>query len=501
MTIEEERIHLREENQSLRDQLAQRDERIQHLETALEQQHVLIEQMQEQIGSLTQQVKSLQERQAKDSHNSSLPPSSDRFTHHRKSLRQKSAKKAGGQEGHPGTSLPWSSTPDEIIENHVEQCEACHHDLQKVTACYVERRQVHDVPPPRPIVQEYRAQHKQCPLCQHITAARFPHEVAAPIQYGPTIGAVAVYLVQQQLLPLARAAEVMVDLLGVQMSEGTICTLLQRCASHLTDVEHQIKDALVQAEVIHQDETGLSVLGKRYWMHVTSTETLTHYHVDASRGKDALEAIGILPQFQGISIHDRWSSYFLYGCEHALCLVHLLRDLVFLAEEQHAVWAADLKDLLLEMKTATEQAREEGKHGLHPLEVVAWEAAFLRLLDEGDRVTPRATSPPGKKGRCKQSAARNLLDSLRKHQKAVCCFLEDLRVDFDNNLAERDLRMVKVQQKVSGCFRSLAGAQAFSRIRGYLSTLRKQGFPLLSALKATLCGHPVLPSFQSSLLT
>lgn len=496
MTIEEEQLHLREENKYLREQLAQRDERIQQLETALEQQHVLMQRMQEQIGSLTHQVKSLQERQAKDSHNSSLPPSSDRFTRKTKSLRKKSEKKSGGQEGHPGTSLHWSSIPDEIIEKHVAQCEACHHDLHEVAVCHVERRQVHDVPPPRRIVQEYRAEQKQCPVCQHITAAEFPKEVAAPMQYGPTIGAVAVYLVQQQLLPLARAAEVMADLLGVQMSEGTICALIQRCATNVAGVELQIKDALVKAEVLHQDETGLYVLGKRYWMHTTSTETLTHYHVDKSRGQKALEAIGILPKFQGISIHDRWSSYFLYGCEHALCLVHLLRDLVFLAEEHHALWAAELKDLLLEMKTATEQARVEGKRWLHPLEVADWEAAFLHLLDQGELVTPRATAPPGKKGRCKQSAARNLLDSLHKHQKAIFCFLEDLRVDFDNNLAERDLRMIKVQQKISGCFRSLAGAQAFSRIRGYLSTLRKQGLPLLSALQAALSGHPVLPSFQ-----
>ena len=342
MTIEEEPLHLREENKYLREQLAQREERIQQLEAGLEQQNVLTQQMQEQIESLTHQVKSLQERQGKDSHNSSLPPSSDRFTRKTKSLRKKSEKKAGGQEGHQGVSLQWSLTPDEILEQHVEQCEVCQHDLHEVPACHVERRQVHDVPPPRPIVQEYRAEQKQCPVCQ------------------------------------------------------------------------QIKEALVKAEVIHQDETGLYVLGRRYWMHNTSTATLTHYHVDKSRGQEALEAIGILPKFRGISIHDRWSSYFLYGCEHALCLVHLLRDLVFLAEEH----------------------------------------------------------------------------------KAVFCFLEDLRVDFDNNLAERDLRMIKVQQKVSGCFRSLGGARAFSRIRGYLSTLRKQGLPLLSALKATLCCYPLLPSFQ-----
>src|SRR6266849_346802 len=176
MTIEEERMHLREENTSLRDQLGQRDERIQQLETALEQQDVLMQQMQEQMGSLTQQVKSLQERQAKDSHNSSLPPSSDRFTHKTKSLRKKSEKKSGGQEGHQGASLHWSSTPDEIIEKHVEQYEACQHDLHEIAACHVERRQVHDVPPPRPIVQEYRAEQKQCPVCQQFDGRRAPDQ-------------------------------------------------------------------------------------------------------------------------------------------------------------------------------------------------------------------------------------------------------------------------------------------------------------------------------------
>jgi transposase len=473
MTPEEELIQLRQENTMLRE---------------------IIQQQQAMMEHLQKQVQALQDRLSKDSHNSHLPPSSDRFTRKTKSLRKKSEKKSGGQEGHQGTSLHWSSTPDEILLQPVEQCEACHHDLHEVAACHVERRQVHDVPAPRRLVQEYRAEQKQCPICSHITAAGFPQDVAAPMQYGPTIGAVAVYLVQQQLLPLARAAEVMADLLGVHMSEGTICTLIGRCATNLAGVEQQIKDALVQAEVLHQDETGLYVLGKRYWMHDTSTETLTHYHVDQSRGQKALEAIGILPKFQGITIHDRWGSYFLYSCEHAICQVHLLRDLVFLAEEHHALWAADLKDLLLDMKTATDQARVEGKRWLHPQEVADWEAAFLRLLDEGELVTPRATAPPGKKGRCKQTAARNLLDSLHKHQQAIFYFLEDLRVDFDNNLAERDLRMIKVQQKVSGCFRSLAGAQAFSRIRGYLSTLRKQGLPLLSALQATLRGHPLLPS-------
>jgi transposase len=494
MTIEEELKHLREENKVLREHLAQRDELIQQQQVLLWEQNALIQHHDEQMSSLSEQIKALQDRLAKDSHNSHLPPSSDRFGRKPKSLRPKSEKKSGGQPGHEGSSLPWSSTPDEVVEHHVEQCEACQHDLHAVSASHVERRQVLDVPSPRLIVREYRAEHKQCPLCQHITAAAFPKEVAAPIQYGPSIGATAVYLVHQQLLPLARACEVMGDLLGVHMSEGTVWELIKRCAGQLAPVEQQITEALQHAEVIHQDETGLHVGGLRHCMHVTCTPTLTHYHVDQSRGQAALEAIGILPHFSGISIHDGWGSYFLYDCQHAACIVHLLRDLVFLAEEQGVVWAAELKELLLEMKQATEEAREQGKPWLDPLEVVDWEARFLELLDEGDRLHPHAVAPPGGRGRCKQSAARNLLDRVRKHQNAFLCFLEDLRVDFDNNLAERDLRMIKVQQKVSGCFRSMAGAQAFSRIRGYLSTLRKQGLPLLSALQATLAGHPVLPS-------
>ena len=493
MTIEEELIYLREENKVLRDQLAQRDELIQQQQKVLAEQNALIQCHGEQMSSLSKQLKALQDRLAKDSHNSHLPPSSDRFMRKPKSLRPTSEKQSGGQPGHPGASLQWSSTPDEVISRQVERCEACQHDLQSVPACGGERRQIVDLPSPRLVVREYRAEQKQCPYCQHITIAAFPAEVQAPTQYGPNVRAVAVYLVEQQLLPLARTSEVMSDLLGVQMSEGTICELIKRCASQLAPVEQQIKEALKAAVIIHQDETGLYVAGKRQWMHVTCTPTLTHYQVDPSRGQRALEAIGILPNFAGISVHDGWGSYFLYNCEHAVCIVHLLRDLVFLAE-QGIQWAADLKVLLLDMKEATEQAREQGKHWLDPLEVVDWEAQFLRLLDDGDQAHPRAMAPPGTRGRCKQSDARNLLDRLRKHQKAVLNFLEDLRVDFDNNLAERDLRMIKVQQKVSGCFRSVAGAQAFARIRGYLSTLRKQGLPLLSSLQATLCGHPVLPS-------
>jgi len=410
MTIEEELNALREEKRVLREQLAQRDELIQQQQVVLAEQNALLQHHHERMNHLSQQLQALQNRLAKDSHNSHLPPSSDRFGRKAKSLRPKSEKKAGGQPGHPGASLPFSSSPDEITQLQVERCEACQQDLQAVAACGRERRQVVDLPAPRLIVREYRAEQKQCPHCQHITIAAFPAGVQAPIQYGPHVGATAVYLVQQQLLPLARACEVMRDLLGVHMSEGTVWELIKRCAVTLAPVEQQIKEALHQAEVIHQDETGLAVGGQRHWMHVTCTPSLTHYHVDKSRGQAALEAIGILPHFTGISIHDGWRSYFLYDCQHAACIVHLLRELVFLAEEQGAVWAADLKELLLDMKQATDQAREQGKPWLDPLEVIDWEARFLELLAEGDRLHPPAVAPPGQRGRCKQTGAAILVN-------------------------------------------------------------------------------------------
>jgi transposase len=505
MTAEEELIHLRQENKLLREQASVQQETIslqRELISRQQEQITLLERdlswQQEQMTQLTEQMKALHERLAKDSHKSHLPPSSDRFSRQAKSLRKKSGKKPGGQQGHPGKTLLFVPCPDEVLVHAVARCEQCQADLTQVAPLMVERRQVVDVPPVRLVVQEHRSEQQLCPQCQQITVAAFPPEIRAPVQYGPTMAAMAVYLVHQQLLPLARACEVLEDLLAVSMSEGTLCDLIARCANTLAAVAQQIKEALIHNEVIHQDETGLYVAGHRHWLHVTCTPMLTHYAVHASRGRAALDAIGILPRFGGTSVHDGWRSYFLYACAHALCLVHLLRELTFLAEEQHLEWAADLKALVLSMKEATDEARAQGLATLHPLEVADWQAQFLALLAHADATTPTAQAPPGTKGRVNQSAARNLLDRLIDDQQAVLAFLHRLVVPFDTNQAERDVRMVKVQQKVSGSFRSEAGATAFCRIRGYLWTLRKQGLDLLASLQATLRGHPILPSFQTT---
>jgi len=496
MTAEEE---VRQENESLRERVRWQQEKIDWLEERLlllQHQEALREELQKQVDLLKDQVQALQEQLKKDSHNSHLPPSSDRFHRQPKSLRQKSGKKAGGQPGHAGSTLMLSPTPDTVIVHTVEQCQQCQRDLHDVESLRVERRQVIDLPIKRVLVIEHQAQQKCCPTCQQISSAPFPENVKAPVQYGAAFGAVGVYLVQQQLLPYERACEVMQDLLGPTMSERTLQTLVQRCAEHLEPVEAQIKTALAQAEVLHQDETGLYVAGKRHWMHVSATEQLTHYAVHVKRGHEALDAIGILKDFHGVSVHDGWQAYWRYACQHGLCNVHHLRELIFLYEQLQQAWAGQMKELLLEMKAAVDQARAEGRQSLHCLEVADWKTRYAALLEEGYQANPPDPPPEvSKKGRRKQSPARNLLDRLSAHQDAVLAFLDNFAVPFDNSLAERDIRMVKVQQKVSGCFRSVTGAQAFARIRGYLSTLRKQGMPVLTALEQALVGHPVFPAF------
>lgn len=502
MTPEEELL-LRQENQALQEKAQLQQEKIdlqqallEQQDTLLKQQAVLIEGSQKQVDLLKAQVQALQERLKKDSHNSHLPPSSDRFQRQPKSLRKPSGKKSGGQAGHPGSTLMLSPTPDQVIVYSVEICQHCQQDLREVESLQVERRQVVDLPPKRVVVIEHQAHQKCCPSCQQISLAPFPEDVRAPVQYGAAFSAVGVYLVQQQLLPYERACEVMEDLLGPAMSVGTLQGLVERCAEQLEPVEQQIKAALARGQVLHQDESGLYVAGKRCWMHVSATEQLTHYAIHPKRGKEALDAIGILADFQGVSVHDGWHSYWQYACQHALCNVHHLRELTFLEEEHQQAWASEMKELLLDVKAAVEHAPPLGGMRLHPLEVQDWKAQYVAVLEAGYQANPPDPPPEGRrKGRRKQSTARNLLDRLSKHQDAVLMFLDNFAVPFDNSLAERDIRMVKVQQKISGSFRSVTVAQAFCRIRGYLSTLRKQGLAVLAALEQALVGHPVSPAF------
>ena len=511
MKKDEELEQLRAEKTVLCERLRRKDEELeqsyqanQDLREGLKQAIRAIDSQQERvkaleglIDALRERVKSLEGQQAKDSHNSSLPPSSDRFVRPPKSLRKKSGKSPGGQKGHRGHHLRQVETPDEVLIHPVICCEQCHHDLRTQAADLPERRQVIDLPTKRLWVTEHRVEEKQCPRCFHLTRASFPASVKAPAQYGTSIQTLATYLVEGQVVPYARASQLLQELLGVQLSAGSIARFVNTCHQQLAGVEKELKAALVKARVLHQDETGLRVGMAGWWVHVCSTPRLTHYAAHPSRGRTALDAIGIAKEFRGTSVHDGLVSYQGYAFTQALCNVHHLRELTFVEEVLKQVWARKMKDLLLEMKTEVEQAKAAGQHDLEAEVLAPLLRRYDELLTEGYQANP-PTPPPEKRtrGRPKQSPARNLLDRLSQGKWAVLRFLLDFAVPFDNNLAERDLRMIKVQQKVSGCFRTEEGVAMFCRIRSYLSTLRKQGMELLSALEHTLSGHPVLPAFS-----
>ena len=498
MTKDEELEQLRTEKTALCEALRRKDEELEQAHQANQDLREGLKQAIIAIEYLQERVKALEGQQAKDSHNSSLPPSSDRFVRPPKSLRHKSGKKPGGQAGHRGQHLQQVQMPDEVLIHPVERCEHCQYDLREYPAALPERRQVMDLPVKRLWVTEHWVEEKQCPRCSHLTRAPFPTAVRAPAQYGTGIQAVATYLVEGQAVPYARASQLLRECLGIQLSAGSLASFVKTCHQELADVETQLKAALSQARVIHQDETALRVGKGGQWVHVCSTERLTHYAAHTRRGREALQAIGILEHFSGTSVHDGLASYQGYACRHALCNVHHVRELTFIEEELKQPWARAMKDLLLDMKRAVDTAREAGKRELEVLALGRFHRRYDLLLRQGYAANP--PPPPPKKvhgGRTKQNPARNLLDRLSSHKWQVLAFLADFAVPFDNHLAERDLRMVKVQQKVSGCFRTEQGVAMFCRIRSYLSTLRKQGIERLAALSHTLAGHPALPAFSS----
>lgn len=453
----------------------------------------------QQIGALTARVKDLADRLATDSHNSSKPPSSDGFAQKKaRSLRQKSGKKPGGQPGHPGTTLRFSETPNEVLIHRPVACRGCGEALAGEPATGTERRQVVDLPPLSLTVVEHRAERTACPRCGVTTAAEFPDAVSQPVQYGPRLHALGVYLIEYQLLPYDRANELLTDVFGGAPAEGTLVQAVGRCAAGLVETEAAIKEALRQAAVGHFDESSLRIAGQRQWLHVASTATLTHYGVHPKRGKEASDAQGILPDFGGRAVHDGWAAYQQYDCTHALCNAHHLRELTAIAEHDQQSWAAEMKTLLVTIKTAVDQARAAGAECLPEPTRQTFRAQYHALLADGLAANPPpAAALPRKRGRPKQSKAKNLLDRLSTHEHAVLAFLEDFRVPFDNNQAERDIRMLKVQQKISGGFRSPAGAADFCRIRGYVSTLRKQGQQILTALHQVFLGTPIVPDLQA----
>jgi transposase len=384
--------------------------------------------LREQVTVLAERLHELEARLAKDSHNSSKPPSSDGLARKTKSLRRRSGKKPGGQIGHRGQTLRLVALPDTVVEHRPVFCSGCRTVLpDEAPVMRRERRQVHELPPVRLQVTEHQALHVRCPSCQAVTAGRFPVAAPSRVQYGPRLRALAVYLVQQQLVPYGRVRELLVDLCGASLSVGTVVEWVSQAATLLEPMEARIKAALGRAPVLHSDETGVRQAGRLAWVHVASTKQLTHYAVHAKRGAEATEAIGILPRYTGVSVHDGWKPYRTHtACRHALCNIHHLRELTFLEEQYHQTWAKELKELLREMKSATEQARTTGVCHLPAHERDGFVARYEQLLAAGHAANPPPDRPAHHKGRLKQSPARNLLERLWLGQAEVLAFLDDL---------------------------------------------------------------------------
>jgi transposase len=454
--------------------------------------------LEQQVQGLTARLTELEARLNKDSHNSHQPPSSDGPAKRPRprSLRKRSGKKRGGQAGHPGVTRGLVDDPDILVEHVPTVCAGCGASLAAAPAIGRERRQVIEIPKPRPEVTEHQAARLTCPVCQTVTAGTFPAEVSQPVQYGPRTKAAAVYLQSYQLLSYERTVEALGDLFGVSPSEGTLASAQAVAYTQLEPVEQAIAAALRQAEVVHVDETGQRVAGRTEWVHVVSTGLLTFYAHHAKRGRAAIEAIGLLIGFAGRRVHDAWAPYLGLPGLYALCNAHLLRELIGLHEDTGQAWTQKLIRLLLNMQAAVAAAQAAGQTALPTKRRTGYEAAYTRFLNEGLLANP-PPKPTGKRGRTKKTPARNLLERLGTHRGAILAFLHDFRVPFDNNLAERDLRMLKVKQKVSGCFRSPEGADQFCRIRGYISTLRKQGYSVLDGLTSVFAGQPFMPRLQA----
>jgi transposase len=462
----------------------------------VEQLYALIAQQQEQIAQLQGRVKGLEDRLATTSRNSSKPPSSDGFVKRTRSLREPSTRKPGGQPGHRGATLEAVAEPDQTLLHEPRHCTACGGVLSEVAGRLgEEKRQVFDVPPLKLTVTEHRVVIKECPVCGSQTREVFPEEVPAGASYGAGVKSLLTALNQEHLVPSERSCQIFADLFGQLISEGTLAAAVNMCAGALAETETRIKHGIRGAPIAHFDETGMYVEGQRGWLHTASAPQLTYYAYHPKRGSTATEDIGILPEFGGRAIHDAFSAYWQYECEHGLCNAHHLRELIFVHEQMQRAWAGEMQRLLLGIKHAADTAKAQAQTRLENDAIKEYEQRYAAVLKAGVEEEHKHPSPvTGRRGRKKQNKSKNLLDRLEKHQTEALAFMYDFAVPFDNNLAERDLRMMKVKQKVSGCFRTPRGARAFCRIRSYISTMKKQGHNVIAALKSVFLGTPQLPA-------
>jgi transposase len=403
-----------------------------------------------EIGALQAQVADLQRRLGKDSSNSSKPPSSDGLAKPPTPPRQRhpGQRRPGKQPGAPGAHLAPVDHPDQVVVHRPAWCGGCGADLTLAPVVGVQARQVFDVPTIGLQVVEHRAEQRAC-RCGQVTAAGFPEQVAAPAGYGPAMRALGAYLLVRQHLPVARAAELLADVVGAPCSTGWLAGLTTQAAEGLEGFAAQARRVLATSQVVHVDETGARVAGRLAWVHVACTSTWTHLSAHAKRGVEATDAAGVLPDLRGVAVHDCWSPYWHYTqASHAVCAAHLLRELGAAANEPGQAWADELAEWLSIAIGVAAKARHAGAERVDPAVAGVLLDVYGEIIAKGHAANPPPPARPARR-RPRRSSAARLLERLEGHRDEVLRFLVDLRVPFTNNQAERDLRMVKLQQKIS----------------------------------------------------
>jgi transposase len=419
-----------------------------------------------------------------NSTNSSKPPSTD--PNRKKKTKSKKDKKPGGQKGHVGTTLKKVDDPDKVKLIKIDRSKLPPGRYRQVG---FDSRQVFDIDISR-VVTEYRVQILQDDKGNRF-AATFPKGVTKAVQYGTGLKAHSVYMSQFQLIPYNRIQDYFADQLHMPVSEGSIFNFNKEAFRSLADFENRVKNELTASDLAHADETGINIGGKRHWLHCVSNDCWTLYYPHEKRGMDAINDMGVLPTFKGVLCHDHWKPYYRIDCTHALCNAHHLRELTRAWEQDDQQWAQKLKNLL---ETINRKVTDAGG-ALDAQESQKYRLKYRVILKQGEIECPGPIEPKkkGKRGRIKKSKSRNLLERLRDYEQDALRFMDIKYVPFSNNLGESDIRMTKVQQKISGCFRSMDGAQIFCRVRSYLSTCRKQG--VKSSLALDLLFNGKLPDF------
>jgi transposase len=444
------------------------------------------------IQQLHARIHELEDRLSKNSSNSSKPPSTDGLKRKPKSLRKPSGKKPGGQKGRTGKGLTQVSNPDVVVTHTPSNCTGCGSDIKNASAVVAERRQVFDIPQPKINVTEHCVEEKKCPYCGKQVRASFPENVRGPTQYGDRVRALVAYLSHQHFIPVDRVCEIFQDIFGIALAPGTCANIDEQLFANLETFESGLKGYLLAAKVLHFDETGMRCEKKLHWIHVASSQMATFYSMHIKRGQEAMDAAGILPNFQGIGIHDHWFPYFAYSqVKHGLCNAHHLRELTFIYEQKKESWAQKMFDLLI---LANQEVEKNIEYGALPSNVLLEiEQTYSQILGEG--FAYHASLPPlptGKRGKPKQRDGKNLLDRLKEKRDCVLRFMHNFSVPFTNNHGEQDIRMVKLKQKISGCFRTFHGGEILCRVRSYISSARKQGWNIWDALADAIRGSPRL---------